>query len=68
MGVLSGPRLADGINTVRTVMHKADQMDFYMPIVNGLYAISFEGRVVAVASKELKMSEQASDVEFVAGS
>ncbi len=60
-------RLAEGINTVRTVKHKADEMGVYMPIVNGLYAILFEDKGVEQIITELMSAEQPSDVEFVAG-
>lgn len=60
-------RLAEGINTVRTVKHKSDEIGVYMPIVNGLYSILFEDRPVAEVIMELMTSEQASDVEFFAG-
>lgn len=60
-------RLAEGINTIRTVKHKAEQLGVYMPIVNGLYSILFEQRPVAEVIDEIMMGEQPSDVEFVTG-
>jgi glycerol-3-phosphate dehydrogenase (NAD(P)+) len=60
-------RLAEGINTVRTVKHKADEMEVYMPIVGGLYEILFEDKPVADVIVGLMSSDQPSDVEFVTG-
>lgn len=60
-------RLAEGINTIRTVKHKADELEIYMPIVNGLYNILFEQKPVEQVINEIMMGEQPSDVEFVTG-
>ncbi len=60
-------RLAEGINTVRTVKRKADEMGVYMPIVDGLCEILFENRPVEEVIENIMMREQPSDVEFVAG-
>lgn len=60
-------RLAEGINTVRTVKHKADEMNVYMPIANGLYSILFEDKAVDEVIYNVMMGEQPSDVEFVTG-
>lgn len=60
-------RLAEGINTVRTVKRKADELGIYMPICSGLYAILFEDKAVDQVISEIMMSEQPSDVEFVTG-
>ncbi len=60
-------RLAEGINTVRTVKQKADEMGVYMPIVNGLYGILFEGKEVAAVIAAIMSGEQSTDVEFVTG-
>lgn len=58
-------RLAEGVNTVRTVMRKSEALDIYMPIVNGLYHILFESMPVEQVIKEIMLAEQAEDVEFV---
>lgn len=60
-------RLAEGINTIRTVKHKAEELGVYMPIVSGLYMILFEQAPVAEVIEAVMMSEQPSDVEFVTG-
>ncbi len=58
-------RLAEGVNTVRTVKRKSDEMDIYMPIASGLYKILFESTDVGDVIHEMMMAEQADDVEFV---
>ncbi|MEO2173786.1 MAG: NAD(P)H-dependent glycerol-3-phosphate dehydrogenase [bacterium] len=58
-------RLAEGVNTVRTVKHKAAEMGVYMPIVTGLYSILFESRSVESVIHDVMMSDQPDDVEFV---
>lgn len=60
-------RLAEGINTVRTVKQKADAMGIYMPIVDGLNQILFEHKPVEEVITRIMMREQPSDVEFVTG-
>ncbi len=60
-------RLAEGINTVRTVKQKAEELDVYMPICAGLYAILFEEKPVDQVIMEIMAAEQPSDVEFVTG-
>ena len=57
-------RLAEGVNTVRTVKSKSLEMGIYMPIVNGLYDILFESMSVESVINALMMAEQSDDVEF----
>jgi len=52
---------------VRTVKRKAEELDVYMPIVNGLYQILFEHKPVHEVINNIMMREQPSDVEFVVG-
>ena len=58
-------RLAEGVNTVRTIGDKSTEMDIYMPIVSGLYKILFDSTPVGEVINEIMMGEQAEDVEFV---
>lgn len=58
-------KLAEGINTVRIVKKKANEMDVYMPLVNGLYEILFNNRPVEEVVHDMMMADQPSDVEFV---
>lgn len=57
-------RLAEGINTVRLVKHKADELDIYMPLVDGLYEILFSNKSVAEVVQALMMGDLTTDVEF----
>jgi glycerol-3-phosphate dehydrogenase (NAD(P)+) len=55
---------AEGINTVRLVKQKADELNIYMPLVQGLHAVLFEGVPMARVAKGLMMGEQNTDVEY----
>ncbi|MBU3070307.1 NAD(P)H-dependent glycerol-3-phosphate dehydrogenase [Aestuariicella sp. G3-2] len=57
-------QVAEGVNTVRIVKHKADELGVYMPLVSGMYDILFEQRPLAEVAKGLMMGEQNSDVEY----
>jgi glycerol-3-phosphate dehydrogenase (NAD(P)+) len=57
--------VAEGVNTIRIIKEKADEMDIYMPLVAGLYEIVFNGAHVKEVAKALMTSEQSTDVEFV---
>jgi len=54
----------EGVNTVKLVKHKADSVDVYMPLVNGLYAVLFEHKHLREVMRHLMLSEQNTDVEF----
>lgn len=58
---------AEGINTLRMVKHKADEMGVYMPLVTGLYDILFENQPLPSIIKRLMTGDQNSDFEFSAG-
>lgn len=55
---------AEGINTVRLVKQKADELGVYMPLVKGLHAVLFEDVPMAKVAKGLMMGEQNTDVEY----
>ncbi|NVK41304.1 MAG: NAD(P)H-dependent glycerol-3-phosphate dehydrogenase [Oceanospirillaceae bacterium] len=57
--------VAEGVNTLRRVKEKSDQLGIYMPLVAGLYEVVFKGLPVAAVAKMLMLNEQSSDVEFV---
>ncbi len=57
-------RLAEGINTVRLVKHKTDELDIYMPLVSGLYDILYADKNVAEVIQALMTGDMATDVEF----
>lgn len=57
-------KLAEGVNTLRVVKAKSDQLGVYMPLVSALYAVVFEGQPITTVIGSLMGSEQGSDVEF----
>lgn len=57
--------VAEGVNTLRQVRNKAAEKEVYMPLVDGLYQVVFEGAPVQEVAKRMMLNQQASDVEFV---
>ncbi len=57
-------QVAEGVNTVRIVKQKADELGVYMPLVSGMYAILFEDRPLEEVAKGLMLGEQNTDVEY----
>lgn len=60
-------QVAEGVNTLKLVKEKADELDVYMPLAAGLYAIMYEGKSVESVISSLMLGEQALDVEYEAG-
>ncbi len=60
-------QVAEGVNTVKLVARKADELGVYMPLAKGLYRIIFERESIKSILSSLMLSEQALDVEFAAG-
>lgn len=60
-------QVAEGVNTVKLVKEKAEEMNVYMPLVTGLYKIIYEKESIRSIMSSLMLSEQALDVEFAAG-
>lgn len=58
---------AEGINTLRLVKRKAEELGVYMPLVSGLYDIVFAGEPLAAVIKRLMTGDQNSDFEFTSG-
>lgn len=56
---------AEGVNTLRLVKHKADELGVYMPLAAGLYDVLFENHPLPSIIKRLMSGDQNSDVEFV---
>jgi len=56
---------AEGINTLRMVHDKAAEMQIYMPLVSGLYAIIFEDKPIRDVAGNLMSGDLAQDVEFM---
>lgn len=57
--------VAEGVNTIRIIKAKSDELQIYMPLVSGLYEVVFNGAHVQEVVKAMMMNEQSSDVEFV---
>ncbi len=57
-------QVAEGVNTLKVVKNKADELDVYMPLAQGLYQILYEQVSVADMISQLMLSEQSEDVEF----
>ncbi len=60
-------QVAEGVNTLKIVKQKADEMNVYMPLVQGLYAVLFEGRDIITVVQGLMTGEMASDVDLQGG-
>ncbi len=56
--------VAEGVHTVRIVFHKAKDLGIRMQILEGLYALLFEGKDLATVLQELMNAPQMEDVEF----
>ena len=59
-------QVAEGVNTLKLVKLKADELGVYMPLVNGLYQIIYNGQSVRNIVASLMLGEQALDVEYEA--
>lgn len=59
-------KLAEGVNTLRVVHAKRDELDVYMPLVEALYRALFEGEPIGEVISSLMNSEKQVDVEFAA--
>lgn len=57
-------QVAEGVNTLKIVKSKADELGVYMPLASGLYAVMFQGRNIEKVIKELMSGAMASDVEY----
>ena len=59
-------QVAEGVNTLKSVYEKAEELEVYMPLVNGLYQIIYNGSSVNNIVASLMLGEQALDVEYEA--
>jgi len=57
--------VAEGVNTLRIVKEKAEELDIYMPLVSGLYEVVFNSAPVAEVARGMMLNVQSTDVEFV---
>lgn len=62
--VASLGQVAEGINTLKLMKEQSDALGIYMPLVNGLYDIVYNGRSVNEVIGGMMWSEQNRDVEF----
>jgi glycerol-3-phosphate dehydrogenase (NAD(P)+) len=57
---------AEGVNTIKQVKEKADELDVYMPLVKGIYDVIYGQKTVTSIISSLMSGEQALDVEYEA--
>lgn len=57
-------QVAEGVNTLKLVKREADRLNVYMPLVQALHEILYNGKSVADAVTEIMLSAQNEDVEF----
>ncbi len=57
---------AEGVNTVKQVKEKADELGVYMPLASGIYEIIYRQQSVKSIISSLMLGEQALDVEYEA--
>lgn len=57
--------VAEGVNSIRVLKARADQLGVYMPLVAGLHAILFEGRTLEQVIGLLMSGEPKTDVDFI---
>ncbi len=60
-------QVAEGVNTLRLVKQRAEELNVYMPLVGGMYEILFNKRSVGEVLGSLMLGEQSNDVEFAVG-
>ncbi len=57
-------QVAEGVNTLKLLKQQADELDVYMPLVNGLYDVIYNKRSVDEVIAAMMTAEQNRDVEF----
>ncbi|WP_045859258.1 NAD(P)H-dependent glycerol-3-phosphate dehydrogenase [Teredinibacter purpureus] len=60
-------QVAEGVNTLRIVKEKAEDINVYMPLVAGLYEILFNDRDILEVVQGLMTGELSSDVDMQGG-
>ena len=63
-----GGEVAEGVNTLKVLKNKAEELQVYMPLVAGLHAILFEGRTLEQVIQALMRGEPKTDVDFISPS
>ena len=59
-------QVVEGVNTVKLVKERADELGVYMPLASGLYSAIFDAASIESIVSSLMLGEQALDVEFAA--
>jgi glycerol-3-phosphate dehydrogenase (NAD(P)+) len=57
-------QVVEGVNTLRLVKEKADEMKVYMPLASALYALMFDQQSVDNIIAQLMSSDHSDDVNF----
>lgn len=63
--VASLGQVAEGVNALKQVKQKADELGVYMPLVSGLHGVLFEKKSIAEVARGLMMGEQNTDVDYM---
>ena len=63
--VASLGQVAEGVNTLKQVKVKADEMNVYMPLLSGLHGVLFECKSIAEVATSLMLGEQNTDVDYM---
>jgi glycerol-3-phosphate dehydrogenase (NAD(P)+) len=58
-------QVAEGVNTLSLVKHKADELDIYMPLTQGLYEVIYGGQTMTEVIESMMSGVQNQDVDFV---
>jgi glycerol-3-phosphate dehydrogenase (NAD(P)+) len=58
-------QVAEGVNTLKQVKQKADELAVYMPLVTGLHGVLFEHKSIAEVARKLMLGEQNTDVDYL---
>ena len=54
----------EGVNTLKTVKQKADELGVYMPLVQALYAVIYQNHSIKSIIQQLMTGEATTDVEY----
>jgi glycerol-3-phosphate dehydrogenase (NAD(P)+) len=57
-------QVVEGLSTLKTVYLKSKELDIYMPLVSGLYAVTYENQPLDTVVSRLMSGVMSSDVEF----
>src|SRR5690606_15868877 len=57
--------VAEGVNTLKVLRAKSQELNLYMPLVDGLHVIFFQGRTLEQIIRGLLTAEPKTDVAFI---